>query len=151
MEGAMIDEHTGEAAEAPAEVEAGEETGLKGLVQDLHSRRENAKLGGGEEKIAKQHAAGKLTARERIDLLVDPGTFVELGIHAGPHSSQRSMESKEAPADGGLSTEKLYDLLDAVADACEVVGIEITCLERPELAPAVADAVAPVLAQRDAA
>jgi arginase family enzyme len=57
----------------------------------------------------------------------------------------------EHPADGGLSAEKLYDLLDAVADACEVVGIEITCLERPELAPMVGDAVAPVLAQRNAA
>jgi acetyl-CoA carboxylase carboxyltransferase component len=96
-------EHSGEAAEAPAEVEAGEQTGLKGLVEDLHDRRDKAKLGGGEEKIAKQHAAGKLTARERIDLLVDPGTFVELGIHAGPHSSQRSMEGKEAPADGVIT------------------------------------------------
>ena len=56
---------------------------LKDLTDDLHARREKAKLGGGEEKIAKQHAAGKLTARERIDLLVDPGTFVEMGIHAG--------------------------------------------------------------------
>ncbi len=57
----------------------------------------------------------------------------------------------EHPADGGLSAEKLYDLLDAVADACEVVGIEITCLERPELAAMVGDAVAPLLAQRGAA
>ena len=40
------------------------------------------------------------TARERIDLLVDPGTFVELGIHAGPHFSQRAMDGKDAPADG---------------------------------------------------
>jgi len=98
-----VDEHSGEAPEAPAEVEAGEQTGLKGLVEDLHERRERAKLGGGEEKIAKQHDAGKLTARERIDLLVDPGSFVELGIHAGPHSSQRAMEGKAAPADGVIT------------------------------------------------
>ncbi|TMK73475.1 MAG: acyl-CoA carboxylase subunit beta, partial [Actinobacteria bacterium] len=65
---------------------------MKSLVEDLHARRETAKLGGGEEKIAQQHERGKLTARERIDLLVDPGTFVELGIQAGPHSSQRAME-----------------------------------------------------------
>jgi arginase family enzyme len=57
----------------------------------------------------------------------------------------------EFPADGGLPAEKLYDLLDAVADACEVVGIEITCLESPELAPLVGDTVAPVLAGREAA
>src|SRR5918997_4276666 len=96
-------DHAADAAEAPAEVDAGEQTGMKGLVEDLHGRRERAKLGGGEEKIAKQHAAGKLTARERIDLLVDPGTFVEIGIHAGPHSSQRSMEGKDAPADGVIT------------------------------------------------
>jgi acetyl-CoA carboxylase carboxyltransferase component len=93
-------EHAGEAPEAPAEATAGETTGLKGLVEDLHDRRDRAKLGGGEEKIAKQHAAGKLTARERIDLLVDPGTFVEMGIHAGPHFAQRAMDGKDAPADG---------------------------------------------------
>jgi len=92
-----------EAPEAPDEVEAGEQTGMKALVEGLHGRREKAKLGGGEEKIALQHERGKLTARERIDLLVDPGTFVELGIQAGPHSSQRSMEGKEAPADGVIT------------------------------------------------
>src|SRR5919112_86867 len=92
-------EHSAEAPEAPP-AEGGE---LKRRVDDLHARRERAKLGGGEEKIAKQHAAGKLTARERIDLLVDPGTFVELGIHAGPHFAQRAMEGKEAPADGVIT------------------------------------------------
>jgi acetyl-CoA carboxylase carboxyltransferase component len=92
-----------EAPEAPEEVKAGEQTGMRPLVEDLHARREKAKLGGGEEKIALQHERGKLTARERIDLLVDPGTFVELGIQAGPHSSQRAMEGKEAPADGVIT------------------------------------------------
>ena len=92
-------EHSAEAPEAPP-AEGGE---LKRQVDDLHARRQRAKLGGGEEKIAKQHAAGKLTARERIDLLVDSGTFVELGIHAGPHFSQRAMEGKDAPADGVIT------------------------------------------------
>jgi acetyl-CoA carboxylase carboxyltransferase component len=76
---------------------------MKGLVEDLHERREKAKLGGGEEKIALQHERGKLTARERIDLLVDEGSFVELGLHGRPHFSQRSMEGKEAPADGVIT------------------------------------------------
>jgi acetyl-CoA carboxylase carboxyltransferase component len=92
-----------EAAEAPDEVEGGEETGMRPLVEDLHQRRERAKLGGGEEKIALQHERGKLTARERIDLLVDPGTFVEIGIHGGPHFAQRAMEGREAPADGVIT------------------------------------------------
>src|SRR6201988_4481234 len=92
-----------EAPEAPDRVEAGEETGMKAHVEDLHDRRRRAKLGGGEAKIAVQHERGKLTARERLDLLVDPGSFVEIGIHGGPHFSQRSMEGKEAPADGGIT------------------------------------------------
>jgi acetyl-CoA carboxylase carboxyltransferase component len=92
-----------QAPEAPDRVEAGEETGMKHLVEDLHERRAQAKLGGGAEKIAVQHDRGKLTARERIDLLVDPGSFVEIGIHGGPHFSQRSMDGREAPADGVIT------------------------------------------------
>ena len=48
-------------------------------------------------RLRKRAAA---TARERIDLLVDRGTFVEIGLHGRPHFSQRSMEGREAPADG---------------------------------------------------
>jgi acetyl-CoA carboxylase carboxyltransferase component len=90
-------------AEQPAGSDSAPGSGLRPLVEDLHERREKAKLGGGEEKIALQHERGKLTARERIELLVDPDTFVELGIHAGPHFSQRAMEGKEAPADGVIT------------------------------------------------
>jgi len=53
---------------------------MSARVAELESRRERAKLGGGDEKVALQHERGKLTARERINLLVDPGTFVEIGI-----------------------------------------------------------------------
>ena len=76
---------------------------LRPLVEDLHERRARARLGGGEEKIARQHEAGKLTARERLDLLVDEGTFTELGIHAGIHFSVRGLEGREAPADGVIT------------------------------------------------
>jgi acetyl-CoA carboxylase carboxyltransferase component len=73
---------------------------LRALIDDLHERREHAALGGGEEKIAKQHEREKLTARERLALLIDDGTFVELGVHGRPHFSQRAMEGVQAPADG---------------------------------------------------
>ena len=69
---------------------------LRPLVEELHERRAKARLGGGEERIARQHEQGKLTARERIALLIDEGTFTELGIHAQPHFSQRAMEGREA-------------------------------------------------------
>jgi acetyl-CoA carboxylase carboxyltransferase component len=73
---------------------------LRPLVDDLLERRAAALLGGGEERIARQHAADKLTARERIALLVDEGTFSELGLHGGIHYSVRGLEDKAAPADG---------------------------------------------------
>jgi acetyl-CoA carboxylase carboxyltransferase component len=73
---------------------------LRSLVEDLHARRARARLGGGEEKIARQHEQDKLTARERLALLIDEGTFTELGVHGRPHFSQRAMEGKDAPADG---------------------------------------------------
>ena len=82
---------------------------LRPLVEDLEERRARIRLGGGEEKIAAQHASEKLTARERIALLIDDdettggSTFVELGIHGRPHFSQRAMDNVDAPADGVIT------------------------------------------------
>src|SRR3982750_1276942 len=83
--------------------ELGARPPLSALVDDLHERRAHVALGGGEGKIAKQHEREKLTARERLALLIDAGTFVELGIHGRPHFSQRAMEGKEAAADGVIT------------------------------------------------
>src|SRR5260370_15680964 len=76
---------------------------LRPLAEDLDERREKIRQGGGPEKIAAQHEKEKLTARERLARLIDEGTFVELGIHGRPHSSQRAMEGKEAAADGVIT------------------------------------------------
>src|SRR5438270_12043831 len=76
---------------------------LGSLAFDLAARREQIRLGGGADKIAAQHAQEKLTARERIALLIDEGTWVELGIHGRPHFSQRAMDGREAPADGVIT------------------------------------------------
>src|SRR3954454_10779774 len=89
---------------------------LRPLVEELHERRAKARLGGGPEKIDRQHAAEKLTARERIDLLVDEGTFTELGIHGGIHFSVRGLEDKEAPPDGVITASgKIHGRLAAIA------------------------------------
>ena len=54
---------------------------MRGLVAGLQDLEEKLRAGGGSEKIAKQHAAGKLTARERIAKLIDPGAmFLEIGL-----------------------------------------------------------------------
>src|SRR5438477_279098 len=76
---------------------------LRPLADDLKARRTQSKQGGGPEKIAAQHEKGALTARERLSLLIDEGTFVELGIHGRPHFSVRGLEGKEAPADGVIT------------------------------------------------
>ena len=76
---------------------------LRPLVEDLQERRAAARRGGGQERIDRQHAAGTLTARERIGLLVDAGTFTEIAIHAGIHHSVRGMEDRDAPADGVIT------------------------------------------------
>ena len=52
-------------------------------VEEIRRRRELAAGMGGAEKIARQHAAGRLTARERIELLADPGSFAEIGALTG--------------------------------------------------------------------
>jgi acetyl-CoA carboxylase carboxyltransferase component len=76
---------------------------LRELVDDLHERRRRIEQGGGPEKIERQHSQEKLTARERLALLIDAGTFVELGIHGRPHFSQRAMDGVDAPADGVIT------------------------------------------------
>ncbi len=67
------------------------------------ARRAQIREGGGEEKIAEAARREKLTARERLALLIDDGTFTELGIHGRPHFSQRAMDGMEAPADGVIT------------------------------------------------
>ncbi len=72
---------------------------MREAVARLEARRAVAQAMGGEDKVAAQHAAGKLTARERIALLVDPGSFLELGILA-KHLPNPVLRGKHTPADG---------------------------------------------------
>ncbi len=52
---------------------------MEELIAEMEERRKKVEQGGGPERIEKQHRQGKLTARERIEKLLDPGSFVELG------------------------------------------------------------------------
>ncbi|NMC32042.1 MAG: methylmalonyl-CoA carboxyltransferase [Veillonellaceae bacterium] len=65
-------------------------------------RKKQAKVlaGGGEKRIQKQHSTGKKTARERVDLLLDPGTFVELDQFVTHRCTNFGMEKKELPGEG---------------------------------------------------
>lgn len=69
-------------------------------IQDLRNRREKAKLGGGAKRIEKQHASGKMTARERIEKFYDQGSFVELDQFITHRCTYFGMAEKELPGEG---------------------------------------------------
>jgi len=72
-------------------------------ISDLLSKREQLKKGGGEERIKAQHAKGKLTAWERLELLVDPGSFTPLGTFVTHRASLFGMDMRKAYGDGVIS------------------------------------------------
>jgi methylmalonyl-CoA carboxyltransferase large subunit len=82
-----------------AELEDGVES-IEDRVAGLQSRRAELELGGGKERIAKQHESGKLTARERVAGLVDKNSFEEIGIFARHRATYFGMADKELAADG---------------------------------------------------
>lgn len=69
-------------------------------LEELRQRRAKILLGGGEKAQEKQHQRGKRTARERIDALLDPGTFVEIGTFVKHRCHILGMEHKETPGEG---------------------------------------------------
>ena len=70
------------------------------LLEELHQRRAAASTGGGAEKIAERKRKGLLTARERVDALFQPGSFLESGMHAQHDCHDFGMETKSIPGDG---------------------------------------------------
>ncbi len=76
---------------------------LRGRAEELREKRDAARGMGGSERIEKQHAQGKLTVRERLDILFDPDTFRELGLLGHHQSSSPAMQGKFTPADGCIT------------------------------------------------
>src|SRR5512137_2414837 len=70
------------------------------ILKRLEEKRDAARLGGGRERIAAHHAKGKLTARERIDLLLDEGSFEEFDMFVEHRSHDFGMEAQRIPGDG---------------------------------------------------
>ncbi len=126
--------------------------GLQENLQELARRNEEALQGGGLDRIKKHHEQGKLTARERAELLLDPGTFVELDRFKTHRCTDFEMEKKKTPGDGvvtgygnvdgrqifvfsqdftvfggslsGAFSEKICKVMDlAMKTGCPVVGI----------------------------
>jgi propionyl-CoA carboxylase beta chain len=73
---------------------------MKEIIRQLEAKREQAHLGGGQKRIASQHAKGKLTARERIDLLLDDGSFEEWDMFVEHRCTDFGMAEETVPSDG---------------------------------------------------
>ncbi|ETX13899.1 methylmalonyl-CoA carboxyltransferase [Roseivivax halodurans JCM 10272] len=73
---------------------------MKDILQELEERRAEARLGGGQKRIDAQHSKGKLTARERIDLLVDEGSFEEFDMFVAHRCTDFDMEKQRPYGDG---------------------------------------------------
>jgi propionyl-CoA carboxylase beta chain len=70
------------------------------IIRQLEEKREQARLGGGVKRIESQHSKGKLTARERIELLLDPGSFEEWDMFVEHRCTDFGMEDQKIPGDG---------------------------------------------------
>jgi propionyl-CoA carboxylase beta chain len=73
---------------------------MQDIVRQLREKRSAAQLGGGQNRIAAQHAKGKLTARERIELLLDPGSFEEWDMFVEHRCVDFGMDQQSIPGDG---------------------------------------------------
>ena len=73
---------------------------MKQVLHDLDERRRKARLGGGEARIASQHARGKLTARERVDLLLDANSFEEFDMFVEHRNTDFDTDKNRIPGDG---------------------------------------------------
>ena len=76
---------------------------MKERIAELREKRAKIKEGGGKQRIEKQHKAGKLAARERIDKLVDRKSFQEIGLFAKHRATYFGMADKDLPADGVIT------------------------------------------------
>ncbi|HII66595.1 MAG TPA: methylmalonyl-CoA carboxyltransferase, partial [Thermococcaceae archaeon] len=72
-------------------------------VKELYEKKEEILKMGGEAGVQKQHEKGKLTARERIEKLLDPGSFVELGAFVKHRNTEFGLDKMELPADGVIT------------------------------------------------
>ncbi len=73
---------------------------MQGIIAELEERRKRARLGGGQKRIDSQHSKGKLTARERIDVFLDEGSFEEWDMFVEHRCTEFGMQDTSTPGDG---------------------------------------------------
>src|SRR6185437_14477036 len=72
-------------------------------IAELEAKRSELELGGGKDKVDRQHKSGAMTARERVSKLVDKGSFEEIGLFAQHRATYFGMAEKELAADGVIT------------------------------------------------
>jgi propionyl-CoA carboxylase beta chain len=82
------------------QAETKKEVAMKDILQELEDRRGAARLGGGQKRIDAQHSKGKLTARERVELLLDEGSFEEFDMFVAHRCTDFGMENQRPAGDG---------------------------------------------------
>src|SRR5687768_17541870 len=97
---------------------------MEGLIEALRQKKAHLRQGGGSEKLAKHKEQGKLTARERVDVLVDPGSLEEFGLFAQHRNTSFGMAGKELAADGVVTAAATVDgrLVHLASQDFTVVG-----------------------------
>lgn len=73
---------------------------MHAILDQLEARREAARIGGGQRRIDAQHAKGKLTARERLDVLLDEGSFEEYDMYVTHRATEFGMAEQKVAGDG---------------------------------------------------
>ena len=73
---------------------------MSDILEELKQRRAAASVGGGEKRVAAQHAKGKLTARERVELLLDDGSFEEFDMFVTHRTTDFGMAENKPAGDG---------------------------------------------------
>ena len=82
---------------------------MQDIIRQLEAKREAARTGGGQKRIDAHHAKGKLTARERLDVLLDDGSFEEWDMFVEHDSTDFGMAEKKVPGDGVVTGHGLID------------------------------------------
>lgn len=80
-----------------------QDSGYDTIYQKYHEKRDHLMQMGGEKGVEKQHKAGKLTARERLDYLFDEGSFTEQGLYIEHRTTAFGLDKKEIPAEGVIT------------------------------------------------
>ena len=76
---------------------------MEDKIKELYARKKELLAGGGEKRLQRQHEQGKLTARERLNILLDEGSFTETGLFVTHHSYDLGMDRVQTPADGVIT------------------------------------------------